>query len=77
MKINLSQSCKRKEEENLCKLGLRILRCMTKTVVDKEETDKLGFIRISNFEDFSGSAVVRTLRFHCRGTGLIPGQGTK
>ena len=29
------------------------------------------------FEDFSGGPVVRTPRFHCRGTGSIPGPGTK
>ena len=27
--------------------------------------------------DFPGGPVVRTLRFHCRGTGSIPGQGAK
>ena len=27
--------------------------------------------------DFSGSPVVKTLHFHCRGMGSIPGQGTK
>ena len=27
--------------------------------------------------DFSGHPVVKTLCFHCRGLGLIPGQGTK
>ena len=27
--------------------------------------------------DFPGGPVVKTLRFHCRGVGAIPGQGTK
>ena len=27
--------------------------------------------------EFPGGPVVRTLPFHCRGTGLIPGRGTK
>ena len=27
--------------------------------------------------DFSGDPVDRTLHLHCRGEGLIPGQGTK
>ena len=27
--------------------------------------------------DFSGGPVVKTPRFQCRGTGMIPGQGTK
>ena len=30
-----------------------------------------------NSRDFPGSPVVKILCFHCRGTGLIPGQGTK
>ena len=29
------------------------------------------------FEELPGGPVVRTQRFHCRGSGLIPGQGTK
>ena len=29
------------------------------------------------FEEFPGSLVVRTWRFHCQGLGSIPGQGTK
>ena len=29
-----------------------------------------------NIRDFPGSPVVRTRRFHCRGPGSIPGQGT-
>ena len=33
--------------------------------------------KTKQFREFSGSAVVRTLCFHCRGTGSIPGQGTK
>ena len=27
--------------------------------------------------DFPGGPVVKTLRFHCRGAGSIPGRGTK
>ena len=27
--------------------------------------------------EFSSSPVVKTLHFHCRGTGSVPGQGTK
>ena len=29
------------------------------------------------FRDFPGRPVVRTLCFHCRGVGLIPGQGIR
>ena len=34
-------------------------------------------IKIIENSDFPGSAEVKTLCFHCRGAGLIPGQGTK
>ena len=34
-------------------------------------------IKNRKIRDFPGGPVVKTLRFHCRGTGLIPGQGTK
>ena len=33
--------------------------------------------KIKKTRDFPGGPVVRTLRFHCRGSGSIPGQGTK
>ena len=37
----------------------------------------LGATLANVFWDFPGGPVVKTLRFHCKRMGLIPGQGTK
>ena len=34
-------------------------------------------IKSPKYQEFPGSPVVRTLRFHCRGPGLIPNGGIK
>ena len=43
----------------------------------KRKEDRTFFGKVWHPRDFPGSPVVRTLRFHCRAMGLIPGRGTK
>ena len=43
----------------------------------QQSTDLALYLNADIFRDFSGGPVVRTLRFHSRDLGLIPGEGTK
>jgi len=43
----------------------------------QQSTDLALYLNADIFSDFSGGPVVRTLCFHSRDLGLIPGEGTK
>ena len=43
----------------------------------QQSTDLALYLNADIFRDFFGGPVVRTLRFHSRDLGLIPGEGTK